>query len=240
MDKADYLEIIEAESELLLAACSAVPLDTPIAHCDGWTNRDLLAHIGMVWDWASANAVGAGEKAPRNAAPPDDDNRVVEWAAGIRATLIERLWNVDSAALAWSFAADNQTAGFWHRRQAVESSIHRWDVQNGTGTTTPLAPAFAADAIDEWTRVALRYAVKPGQAYPSKSLHIHCTDTAGEWLIVGNDGNDFTVSGEHAKGDVEVKGTAEALLLWIWGRPGPDITLVGDESMAARWEGFTP
>jgi predicted lipid carrier protein YhbT len=71
---------------------------------------------------------------------------------------------------------------------------------------------------------------------PGSSLHVHCTDVAGEWLVRA-DGDRLAVTREHAKGDAALRGRAEDLLLTLWGRPVPDgaVDTVGDPAAAEAW-----
>ena len=52
----------------------------------------------------------------------------------------------DHAATWWP---PDQTVGFWLRRMAHETSIHRRDVESAVGAETPVAPDLAVDGIDE-------------------------------------------------------------------------------------------
>src|SRR3712207_7465665 len=48
----------------------------------------------------------------------------------------------DPAAPTWSFTTD-RTAGFWVRRQALETAVHRWDAQHAAGEPERIDPALA-------------------------------------------------------------------------------------------------
>ncbi len=62
-----------------------------------------------------------------------------------------------------------------------------------------------------------RLAGWPGRRSATRTIHLHCTDGEGEWLIT-RAGDDVVVTREHAKGDVAARGTASDLLLFLWGR----------------------
>lgn len=241
MDKANYLDILEAESDAFLAAAAAAPLDRPIASCGDWTMADLVAHQTFVWGFATANVLAGGEKTGPATKRPEDDAKIFEWAASVRTTMLEALAAADPDAAAWSFAAPFQTAGFWQRRMMAETVVHAWDARKAAGIEGSIEPEVASECIDEYTEVGLRFSSgRPNREYPSQSLHLHCTDTAGEWTIVGTDGPDFTVTREHSKGDAAVKGSAAALLLWIWGRDGGPVETFGDEAVATTWRELAP
>ncbi len=241
MDKADYLESIEADSDALLSAAASVSPDNPVAVCPGWTIRDLVAHSGLVWGFAAANVAAGGEKTPpASPEPPEDPSKLFEWAHGARTTMLEALTAADPEDPSWSFAPNNQTAGFWQRRMCHETMVHRWDAQSVALDIDPLYPDRAADGIDEYTQVGLQFSSgRPNRIYPSTSLHLHCSDTEGEWMLVGDDGPNVTITREHGKGDAAVRGQAEEILLWVWGRPG-EVEIFGDESVAEAWRALAP
>lgn len=241
MNKDDFLDALEAESEAFLSAAAAVPLDTPVKVCGAWTMDDLIGHQAFVWGFATANVASGGEKTSPATAKPEDASKVIEWAASVRTTMLETLRAADPAAPAWSFAPPFQTAGFWQRRMMAETIVHRWDAESASGSTNPIDPALASESIDEYTEVGLGFSSgRPNREYPASSLHIHCTDTDGEWLLVGTDGPEYTVTREHAKGDAAARGTAEALLLWIWGRDGGEVEVLGDAAVATTWRELCP
>lgn len=239
MNTDEYIEVLEAESELFLTAAAA-SLDAPVAHCGEWTVTDLVGHQAFVWGFATANVAAGGDKTPPASAKPEDDSKLIEWAASVRTSMLEVLPAAEPEAPAWSFAANGHTAGFWQRRMMCETVVHRWDAEHAGGSTTPINPEIATECIDEYTEVGLRFSSgRPNREYPANSLHLHCTDTAGEWLIVGDGASDFTVTREHAKGDAAVRGTAEALLLWIWGRSS-EVEILGDAAVADVWQKLAP
>jgi uncharacterized protein (TIGR03083 family) len=127
---------------------------------------------------------------------------------------------------------------FWVRRRAHETTEHRVDAESAAGNVAAIDPAFASDGIDEYLMMfAPRFGAGLGEL--GGSLHLHCTDVEGEWLIVpGPDG--IVVTREHAKGDVAARGRAEDLLLLLWGRRGPSdatpaVEVFGDEALLTRF-----
>ncbi len=241
MDKADYLEAITADSETFISTAATLDRDNPVAVCPGWTVADLVAHQGFVWGFAAANVAAAGDKTPpASPKPPEDEGKLIEWASSVRSTMLEALSAADPDAPAWSFAAPYQTAGFWQRRMCHETMLHRWDMQSVALDIDPLFAHRAADGIDEYLHVGLQYSSgRPNRVYPTQSLHLHCNDTVGEWTVVADAENNLSIVREHAKGDAAVKGQAEEILLWIWGRPG-EVEIFGDEALAATWQELAP
>ena len=70
----------------------------------------------------------------------------------------------------------------------------------------------------------------------SGSVHIHCTDVDGEWLIVPSESLDVVVTREHAKGDCAIRGSASQLLLGLWRRiPMSSLEVIGNADVAAQF-----
>jgi uncharacterized protein (TIGR03083 family) len=135
----------------------------------------------------------------------------------------------------WTFSSTNRTASFWQRRRAQETSVHRYDAETAAGTPTPLDATLAVDGIDEYLTVFLPRLADNFGDVGDATVHVHCTDVEGEWLIARRDG-ELTVTAEHAKGDVAVRGSASDLLLFLWGRvPADALEVFGDADLLARF-----
>lgn len=246
MEKTQYLGALEIEADSFIAA-TARDIDLQVTSCGEWAIRDLAIHQGTVWQFATANVLAGGEKAgpaqPWTGDETSPANELSEWLTGAKDRMIEAFTNADPDQAAWTFATNNQTAGFWQRRMLAETIVHRWDAEHCTygGGAQPIDRELAAVGIDEYTEVGLRFSSgRPNRTYPTDSIHLHCTDTEGEWFIVGDGESDFTVTREHAKGDAAVRGTASALLLWVWGRDGGTVEILGDEAVAQTWRELAP
>jgi len=226
-----------------LAQTASDNLDATIAHLDGWTIRDLLAHLGGVYVYATVNAqAGSTEPTrpgPEARAPEGDD--IVGWFQERTSVLLEALESTPLDQLGWTHAG-MQPAGWWRRRMAHETAVHLWDAQAGAGSPTPIDAELATDGIDEFYDVSRDVnAAQSRHTYPAESLHLHRSDGPGEWMIQrGATETELAVTHEHGKGDAAVRGPASELLLWIWGRPVSDIEIFGDESVAAAWQALAP
>jgi hypothetical protein len=111
---------------------------------------------------------------------------------------------------------------------AHEVIVHRWDAERAAGLEPVIDPVLASDGIDEF----LTFFVTPEgwgpYDVPTASVHLHATDTPGEWLVSLGDGTSI-VTREHAKGDAAMRGNASDLLLALWERvPLDRIDVIGD------------
>ena len=134
----------------------------------------------------------------------------------------------------WTWAGP-QNIEWLLRRMAHETAIHAWDALWAAGWKPHIDPELASDGIDEFVYV-MTPLVREGQPIIGGSVHIHCTDVDGEWLLVPGDGLELVVTREHAKGSVAMRGPAVDILLVLWRRlPVEAIEVIGDASVADRF-----
>ena len=87
--------------------------------------------------------------------------------------------------------------------------------------TEPIDHALAVDGIDEFFGLIPFWRRESTLHGAGESIHLHCTDGDGEWFVrLAADG--VIVTREHAKGDVALRAPASDLLLFLYGRVGPD------------------
>lgn len=234
------LEHLRRAGDRVLELLASGPVDTSAAvpTCPDWDVTALVGHIGWVHRWATA-AITTGEMPERSAITRPDPAATVGdlagwFGAGLDA-LCDALATADPGAETWHPFPARRTVGFWSRRLAHETTIHRVDLERALGEASPIDPALASDGIDEYLTVIVPMLIGSGRAtLPGATLHVHCTDVAGEWMIRPTDGAPV-VSREHAKGDAALRGPAANLLLTLWGRGIEPVEVVGSQSAAAAW-----
>jgi uncharacterized protein (TIGR03083 family) len=222
--KLDYIEVIAAEGAALISAMAQGPLDAAVPTCPGWDLRMLASHIGTTWNWSAA-IVRERRQAP---APYDmptlDDHEVLHYLESGLATLIDALGSCPLDAEVWGFGPQPRTAAFWHRRQAMESAVHRVDAELAIGEPAGVTAAVAVDGIGEYVEVTIprmHYKQDP----PPGRLKLTATDTADVWTYGAADGGEGTLAGR-----------AEDLFLVLWGRRGDDaVQSGGDPVILAGW-----
>jgi uncharacterized protein (TIGR03083 family) len=240
-----FIEHVQADAERFAAAVRHGPLDAPIAACPGWDLRSLTSHMGQVQRWARHSAANAAppESFDAFAADPHlDAEGLAQWLAQGTADLVDVLRTIDLDGPTWHPFPVPRIGRVWPRRQAQEISIHRWDAEHAAGISpAPIDPELASDGIDEYLHLVLPRLVKRDAAtLPAGTVHIHCTDTHGEWWATTEP--EYTVVRAHQKGDVALRGPAEAIVLRLWNRESArvgELSPVGDESVLAAWLGLS-
>lgn len=234
----DYLAAVRADAAALAAAARKGPLDAAVPSCPGWDLTRLVGHVGRVHRWVTEVARTRSEVDGSSLGRPPRDESVMDWfEAGIE-PLLAALSALDPAAPAWNFTRAPQVGAFWPRRMGCETLMHRWDAEQSVGTPSPLDPALSADTIDElFDAMAPTQLAEVADLDIGGSLHVHCSDTAGEWTVTTASGA-LEVARTHGKGDAALRGPAEGVVLVLYRRlqPGDGGTEVfGDRAVLDRW-----
>jgi uncharacterized protein (TIGR03083 family) len=235
MDRDQYLATLRRDSAALLAAISDAGPDAAVPDCPGWTADDLAWHVGEVWEFWGA-IVGdrcTNPDEPVPSARPSTFGETFAFAERRARDLDEVLSATDPATPLWTWGTD-KTAAFVVRRMAQETAVHRLDAERAAGRSYAIDPELASDGVDEFLFEFLVWADKAAPPLAG-SVHLHCTDVAGEWLVRDDDSGGYVVTREHAKGDAAIRGTANDLLLVLWRRLALDaVEVIGDRPTAAR------
>jgi uncharacterized protein (TIGR03083 family) len=223
MERTQLVGVVEEEGKRLLEAAT-VGLDAPVPACPAWTVADVVGHVASVYRRTTHVLAHQLTERPAGSdwyhAPPEG-RAVLDWFAGSLSEVLDQLRRADPVGTVWTFSAHDHTAGFWHRRLAHETTMHRVDVESAHGTPAAVPADVACDGIDEAFDVLIGPRLSGQFCGDDGTVHLHATDHPGEWLItLGPEG--VVVERCHAKGTVALRGPASGLLLWLWGRGGVD------------------
>lgn len=242
MDRAAYLSSVQRDGAAL-AAAARLGLEPAVDHCPGWTVRSVVEHLGMVHLWVRTMVQERmTERLARKDLPPpsEDAGELVAWFEAGVDELVEVLSGVADDEPVWNWSLRPQVASFWPRRMAHETAVHRWDGERGLGRQQPIDGALAVDGIEEvFDTIVPRVLHDGADVSLGGTLHLHCTDREGEWLV-RLEGGRLDVTREHAKGDCAVRGTASDLELLLLNRPTRDaVEVFGDPAVLDAWSKLT-
>ena len=233
----DHLAAIASDGAAL-ADAAASGLERPVPSCPDWDMAKLVLHVGLVHSWAGECVRRrTPEGVDRATLPraPDGPARI-PWLRASTTSLVEALEAANDDDPAGTWRGGTATASFWRRRMAHETAVHRWDAQAALGRPDPIDAELAADGIAEVLELLLPLSVPSPSNDPALgTLHLHCTDITGEWLLSVKDGR-LEVTPGHAKADAALRGDASELFLTCWGRrsgAGPEV--LGNQAVAEGW-----
>ncbi|MGH3828019.1 MAG: maleylpyruvate isomerase family mycothiol-dependent enzyme [Pseudonocardiaceae bacterium] len=246
-----YLDALSAQSALFAEALPGADPQLPVPTCPGWTLHRLTEHLGQAHRWATA-IVTRRATAPLDPSTlgqdgaPEDPGGLGAWLREGAAALADAMRAAGPQTSVWSFA-DDHSVGFWARRQAHETAVHRADAELALGREFALDADLAADAISEWlSLLCLPQAVERRPELTAlrgegQTLHLHATDPglgeSGEWTVRRTPSGPVWEPG-HAQGDVAVRGAAVDLLLVLMRRvplAEAPITVLGDAGVLEHW-----
>ena len=231
----EYLAILRREGDAFADSITRA-MSASIASCEPWVGTDLLWHmIEVHYSWTfivKSHLMNPGDYVPRS--KPADKDLLTEYRAGLD-ELIRVLSFADPACSCWTWAGIQDVA--WViRRMAHETAVHAWDAHCAAGNTAEIDAALASDGIDEFVHVMVMSNTREEEGPLRGSVHIHCTDVDGEWLIVPTKTSDVVVTREHSKGDCAIRGSASLLLLGLWRRiPMSSLEVIGSADIAAQF-----
>jgi uncharacterized protein (TIGR03083 family) len=232
VDRDRYLELLATDGALLRSAAER-DLSASVPSCPGWDVRDAVRHTAEVYEHKIACVELGGPKPDPWPPewPPDSDS--IAWFDDAHRRVLEMLQTTDPTAPSWTWWPDDQTAGFWLRRMAQETAVHRVDVELASGTTTPIDPELAVDGIDEllylmfsgdWT----------GDEQPDLTGTVAVTTAGRTWTIRMVEDCVDVDDTDRADVAATVTGEPSPLLLWLYGRAPDDVVSVSGDATQAR------
>jgi uncharacterized protein (TIGR03083 family) len=216
------------------------PIDpgAAVPTCPGWTVGDVTRHVGEVYmhkTMAMREGAEPAQWPPQGIAEAEPIGLLERAYAGLLDEFAAR--KPEDPAGTWY--KPDQTVGFWIRRMAQETVIHRIDAELGAGQpVAPIPSDLAVDGIDELLKIFVAYSVATWGNYftdilagsPGRTYRVE-TDGA-VWRLRSGPGT-FRVEDGAGEGTpaVTVSGPPAAMLRWVWNREG------AGESSGVRVEG---
>jgi uncharacterized protein (TIGR03083 family) len=237
VDEKRLLTCLDADQRRLRDVVSGA-LGERVPTCPEWTGADLANHVAAVY-LHKTECIRRGE-IPASWAPdlgPDPLAALDDAYRQLTAAFAEH----EPADPAPTWYAPVQTVGWWIRRMAQETVIHRVDAELAAGEEPlPIPADLAADGIDEVLVCFLAYGTTTYPEHVADLLAlcdgatVRVDTESGSWLVqLGPD----VVSVERGSADAEavIRGPEGAVLRWLWRRTGnASIELDGNRAAAGK------
>ncbi len=217
-----FVDALAEQGARVAGVARAGPPRSRVPHMRRWTLSDVVAHLGGVHRWAAGivaeRVMDTGHRRGRATG-----EALAEWFDEGLAKLVAVLSAADFAGPCPNFSPGSpKTVGFWARRQAHETTVHRWDAEAAAGCASPIEATLATDGIDEVLTVFRR--TRGGQHLDAPLL-LQTTDTGASWRVTpaAKPGRvDVGPVGGATSDAAAVAAPAQDLLLALWGRCSPD------------------
>ena len=243
MEHARFLACLDADYRRMHLVVSGADLAAPVPSCPEWTVTDLLEHTACVYlHKVEATRLGSED--------------VVDWPPELPgptpiasfeyayAKLTDMFATHDPSDHSGTWYDPDQTVGFWIRRMAQETVIHRRDAELAAGDPTPAPADLAIDGIAELLDVFVAY---PTQKWADECKEVLepadgetiLVDAAGtRWLAeIGLRGVEVSRPTDEVASTVRVVGAPSALLFWLWHRHDDSdgaVNVTGEPAAAER------
>ncbi|HEX2133195.1 MAG TPA: maleylpyruvate isomerase family mycothiol-dependent enzyme [Actinophytocola sp.] len=225
MDEKTYLEYLDTDHRRLRSVVAGT-LGERVPSCPDWTGADLARHVAEVYLHKTETMRRGAEPDPW---PPDlgPDPLAALDRAYRELTSEFAARKPDEHAASWY--APDQTVGFWVRRMAFETVIHRVDAELAAGVALePIPDELAVPGIEEVLVCFLAFATTAYGEYVADQMASCDGDTVridvpdASWLVqLGPD----VVTVERGQADAEavVRAPADNALRWLWRRAGNEV-----------------
>ncbi|CAN5869515.1 maleylpyruvate isomerase family mycothiol-dependent enzyme [soil metagenome] len=197
----------------------------------GWTVTDLVSHTGRLH--RRTIAVVEQRATDRLELSPAPRDGLIEWFADGVDRLAELLETTDPETPCWSFAGE-PNVGFWVRRMALETDVHRWDAESAVGVPSPIDTLVAADGIDESYHMWLRAESSDPPDTAGPIAVFDPSDTDGTWTLWATE-DGFELRRERSEAPCTVTGPAPDIYLAMLGRLHSPLVEEGNIAAFARW-----
>jgi uncharacterized protein (TIGR03083 family) len=225
-------------------------LVTTVPSCPDWTVLDLIHHLGTQYrrvrshvgrgvtsrpeEDAGGGGGGGGREADEAGELPAGTAAIQWWADEFQElhTLLEA---VDPHMPAWNWAPQSKQAGFWHRRMAHETAVHRWDAQTAAGQVEPIEAKLAADGVAEVLDTLLPAGRRRGPTDRTGVVRLAASDISNEWFVrLRGEGvalldTDTWLDHDDHHARAFARGTASDLVLALFGRVPFDVLELSGE-----------
>jgi len=241
----DYLVIISDETSRIVSAYER-DRQAAVPWSDRWTVGTVARHVAATHHVVAEIVRGRPDADfglfGELRTPPKDSSEFVEWFRSGTASLLEQLSHVPADDECWSWFTPGRRVNWWARRMALEAVVHRWDTDAAQARDFSVAAEIAADGIDEFLDVFVAAARAAHDAPQGPTISLECSDRNERWWLDLSDQGQRTVSREPRDALIRIRGTAEHLLLMLWGRIPVDAVMgvSGDVEVLDRWSELIP
>ncbi|TCO48126.1 maleylpyruvate isomerase N-terminal domain-containing protein [Actinocrispum wychmicini] len=215
------LDTLDIEATVLAETVDDARPELRVPHAPGLTVGETARHVGSVYrmtlEW-----IRTGDSPASWQREPGPLQSLRDFVTSGARALVDELARHDPAEPCSTWWAADSTYGFWRRRVAHETAIHRGDVQEAVGQ--PVADVdddIAVDGVDEILTLWLGHRLTVQGVVGARDGSVAVTTGDNAWLVR------ITTGGiaawrvpltELDRADAVVHGLPPKVYRWLWGR----------------------
>ncbi|TDV40375.1 maleylpyruvate isomerase N-terminal domain-containing protein [Actinophytocola oryzae] len=233
----NLLDVLEVEGERLATSTIGSDLESEVPHLPGMRLGEVVRHVGSVYRMVVSWLHDRTRPTRWQRAPAEDQSLVDYLRAGLL-EVVHELARHDPLEGAPTWWPEHQNYGFWYRRLAHETTVHRYDVQMGGAAAMVggIPPEIALDGVDEILTLWFTHRLgvlgiadlRPGR------VAVHTGDR--RWIVqITPTGTSAWRAEADEPVDAIVSSDPAGMYLWLWGRrPGAHVLEAGDQEVVSQ------
>lgn len=234
---ANLLDVLEVEGERLATSTIGSDLEAEVPQLPGMRLGEVVRHVGSVYRMV-VSWLHDGSRPTRWQRAPAEDQSLVDYLRAGLLEVVHELARHNPLEGCPTWWPEHQNYGFWYRRLAHETTIHRYDVQMGGAAAMVggIPPEIAVDGVDEimslWFTHRLGVLgisdVRPGR------VAVHTGDRRWIAQITPTGTSAWRAEADETV-DAIVSSDPAGMYLWLWGRrPNAKVLEAGDPDVVAQ------
>ena len=243
MENDRFLACLDADYRRMHDIAAGGDLSSPVPSCPDWTLKDLVEHTAMVYlHKVKATELGGEDMADW---PPDISGRpTLDVFENAYAQLTNMFATHDPSDHSGTWYDPDQTVGFWIRRMAQETVIHRRDAELAVGDADSGRPRTrrgrhhrTARHLHRLPDPQVEQGIQPALE-PSDGDSLLVDAGGARWLAtIGLGGVEVSRMQQPSDATVQVSGAPSDVLFWLWNRTSPadgSVDVQGDDATLER------
>lgn len=234
------LEVLRREADLLVMSAIGQPPHKGVPACPGLNLGETVRHVGSGYHLA-LEWIRRGEEPKEWQRDPAEGQDLLDFVRSAAEAVIAELAAHDEDEPCATWWPGHENYGFWRRRLAHETTVHRMDVQGAAGVEAgPVDDDVAIDGVDEVLTLWLGRKLDLLGVRGSRDELVTVRVGDHTWLTrcspLGASARRVEPEdAEHA--DALVTASPMTMYRWLWGRlPDRMVEVAGDhDAIAQLW-----
>lgn len=238
VDYARLLDVLDIEGERLATSATGTDPEAEVSHLPGMRVGEVVRHVGSVYRMVVAWLRDGSRPTRWQRAPAPDQSDTDYLRAGLL-QIVDELGRHDPEDGAPTWWPEHANYGFWYRRLAHETTVHRVDVQlaGARAVVGEISPEVALDGVDELMSLWFTHRLGVLGVTDLRPSRVEVRTGGRRWIarVTPTGTSAWRADGGDEPTDATVSSDPVGMYLWLWGRrPNADVQESG--AATAVWQ----